>query len=105
MNAPTAAPDPDLPSGGGPVWPPSASAGAPPHPLSARSSKARLPQEIALRILRLVQGRHLRPGDRLSAEREPAQAMGVSRPVPREALQALSLMRVVDEGAPAGVAR
>ncbi|OGO58152.1 MAG: hypothetical protein A2V85_08415 [Chloroflexi bacterium RBG_16_72_14] len=51
---------------------------------------------MANRVLALIQGQQLRPGDKLPAERELAHTMGVSRPVLREALRALSLMRVVD---------
>lgn len=65
-------------------------------PRFARFARATLPEEIANRLLVLIQGQELRPGDKLPAERELAQMMGVSRPVLREALRALSLMRVVD---------
>lgn len=65
-------------------------------PRFARFARATLPEEIANRLLVLIQGQELRPGDKLPAERELAQVMGVSRPVLREALRALSLMRVVD---------
>jgi GntR family transcriptional repressor for pyruvate dehydrogenase complex len=71
-------------------------AATPRQPVFAMSPRTRLPEEIANRILSLIQTRQLRPGDRLPPERELAQTMGVSRPVLREALQALSLMRVVD---------
>lgn len=65
-------------------------------PRFARFPRASLPEEIANRLLMLIQGQELRPGDKLPAERELAQMMGVSRPVLREALRALSIMRVVD---------
>ncbi len=61
--------------------------------LPARST---LPEEIAARLLGLIRDQELRPGDKLPAERDLARRMGVSRPVLREALRALSLMKVVD---------
>jgi GntR family transcriptional regulator, transcriptional repressor for pyruvate dehydrogenase complex len=68
----------------------------PSGPRFEKFARATLPEEIANRLLRLIQAQELRPGDKLPAERELAQMMGVSRPVLREALRALSLMRVVD---------
>lgn len=65
-------------------------------PRFARFPRASLPEGIANRLLMLIQAQELRPGDKLPAERELAQMMGVSRPVLREALRALSIMRVVD---------
>lgn len=65
-------------------------------PRFARFPRATLPEEIANRLLLLIQGQELRPGDKLPAERELAQMMGVSRPVLREALRALSIMKLVD---------
>lgn len=63
---------------------------------AARFPRATLPEEIAHRILDLIRTHELRPGDKLPAERELAHLMGVSRPVLREALRALALMRMVD---------
>ncbi len=59
-------------------------------------SRSTLPEEIANRMLRQIKEQELRPGDKLPAERQLAQLMNVSRPVLREALRALALMRVVD---------
>jgi GntR family transcriptional regulator, transcriptional repressor for pyruvate dehydrogenase complex len=61
--------------------------------LPRRSS---LPEEIAARLLDLIRERELRPGDKLPPERELAAMIGVSRPILREALRALSIMKVVD---------
>jgi GntR family transcriptional repressor for pyruvate dehydrogenase complex len=58
--------------------------------------RSTLPEEVANRLLTLIREQHLLPGDRLPAERSLAGMMEVSRPVVREALRALALMRVVD---------
>jgi GntR family transcriptional repressor for pyruvate dehydrogenase complex len=55
-----------------------------------------LPEEIAARLLGLIRERELRPGDKLPPERELATMIGVSRQTLREALRALSIMKVVD---------
>jgi len=55
-----------------------------------------LAQEIAQRILDLIQGGKLEPGERLPAERELASLLGVGRPSLREALRALQLMNVIE---------
>lgn len=59
-------------------------------------SRSTLPEEIANRLLVMIREQELRPGDKLPAERNLARMMEVSRPVVREALRALALMRVVD---------
>jgi GntR family transcriptional repressor for pyruvate dehydrogenase complex len=59
-------------------------------------ARATLPEEIANRLLTKIKERELRPGDKLPAERDLARMMEVSRPVVREALRALALMKVVD---------
>lgn len=59
-------------------------------------SRSTLPEEIANRLLMQIKEQELRPGDKLPAERNLARMMDVSRPVVREALRALALMRVVD---------
>jgi GntR family transcriptional repressor for pyruvate dehydrogenase complex len=58
--------------------------------------RSTLPEEVANRLLALIRDQHLLPGTRLPAERNLAGMMEVSRPVVREALRALALMRVVD---------
>jgi GntR family transcriptional repressor for pyruvate dehydrogenase complex len=59
-------------------------------------ARSTLPEEIANRLLEQIRAQQLRPGDKLPAERNLARMMEVSRPVLREALRALALMRVVD---------
>ena len=59
-------------------------------------TRSTLPEEIANRMLTQIREQELRPGDKLPPERDLARMMDVSRPVVREALRALALMRVVD---------
>jgi len=65
-------------------------------PQFAVVDRSTLPEEIAERLLELIKAEQLRPGDKLPAERELAATMHVSRPVLREALRALAIMKVVD---------
>ncbi len=58
--------------------------------------KDALSEKIVERLLDLIREKQLRPGDRLPPERELAPLMGVSRPSLREALRALSVMKVVE---------
>jgi len=55
-----------------------------------------LPRKISARLLSLIKEKQLRPGDKLPPERELAAMMQVSRPSLREALQALSLMNIIE---------
>lgn len=58
--------------------------------------RSTLPEEVANQILTLIRDEELRPGDKLPAERDLARLFGVSRPVVREGLRALSIMKVVE---------
>jgi GntR family transcriptional repressor for pyruvate dehydrogenase complex len=58
--------------------------------------KEALSEKIAERLLSLIKEKQLKPGDRLPPERELAVTMGVSRPSLREALRALSIMRIIE---------
>ncbi len=58
--------------------------------------KDAISEKIVERLLNLIREKQLRPGDRLPPERELAPMMGVSRPSLREALRALSVMKVVE---------
>lgn len=71
-------------------------AGTPRESRFAVVPRSTLPEEIANRLLMQIREQELRPGDKLPAERQLAEMMVVSRPVLREALRALALMRVVD---------
>ena len=53
-------------------------------------------EAISAEILDLLRQKELRPGDKLPPERELAEMLGVSRPSLREALRALSIMKVVE---------
>ena len=70
--------------------------GLPVWPRFAVLDRSTLPEEIANRLLALIRAQELRPGDKLPAERTLAAMMHVSRPVLREALRALSMMKVVE---------
>jgi GntR family transcriptional repressor for pyruvate dehydrogenase complex len=65
-------------------------------PQFAVLDRSTLPEEIANRLLELIRSQELRPGDKLPAERNLAALMQVSRPVLREALRALAIMKVVE---------
>jgi GntR family transcriptional regulator, transcriptional repressor for pyruvate dehydrogenase complex len=54
-----------------------------------------LQQRVADEIRRLIDSRHLRPGDRLPPERELARALGVGRSSLREAVAALTAQGVL----------
>ena len=58
--------------------------------------KDALSEKIVERLLNLIREKQLHPGDRLPPERELAPMMGVSRPSLREALRALSIMKVIE---------
>jgi GntR family transcriptional regulator, transcriptional repressor for pyruvate dehydrogenase complex len=55
-----------------------------------------LAEQIVEHLLNMIREKQLRPGDRLPPERELAVTLGVSRPPLREALRALSLMRMIE---------
>jgi GntR family transcriptional repressor for pyruvate dehydrogenase complex len=74
----------------------SAGDGAQGWPVFAVLDRSTLPEEIANRLLELIKAERLRPGDKLPAERSLAAEMQVSRPVLREALRALAIMKVVE---------
>lgn len=81
----TAPPAADRAADAGPGW-----------PQFAVLDRSTLPEEIANRLLELIRAKELRPGDKLPAERNLAALMQVSRPVLREALRALAIMKVVE---------
>ncbi|HEX6285939.1 MAG TPA: FadR/GntR family transcriptional regulator, partial [Acidimicrobiia bacterium] len=70
--------------------------GTPDTGIYSAMPRSTLGERIALQILNLIRTEELRPGDQLPPERDLAKLLGVSRPVVREALRALSIMRVVE---------
>lgn len=62
-------------------------------PLTKQQSVAEV---ISDKILDLLRQKELQPGDKLPPERELAEMLGVSRPSLREALRALSIMKIIE---------
>lgn len=62
-------------------------------PLAKQQS---VPEVISDRILDLLRQKALQPGDKLPPERELAEMLGTSRPSLREALRALSIMKIIE---------
>jgi GntR family transcriptional repressor for pyruvate dehydrogenase complex len=62
-------------------------------PLTKQQSMAEV---ISSKILDLIRQKELQPGDRLPPERELAEMLGTSRPSLREALRALSIMKIIE---------
>jgi GntR family transcriptional regulator, transcriptional repressor for pyruvate dehydrogenase complex len=59
-------------------------------------------EQVVRHIAKLIEEGRLRPGDRLAAERELAQELGVSRPTVRAGLHALAAMGVIESRQGAG---
>ena len=53
-------------------------------------------EQVANRIMGMIKSGNLRPGDRLPTEAQMGIAFGISRPPLREALKALTLMRILE---------
>lgn len=53
-------------------------------------------EQVANRIMAMIKSGNLRPGDRLPTEAQMAIAFGISRPPLREALKALTMMRILE---------
>lgn len=66
-------------------------------------ASTRLYQQVAEQIAQLIRTRHWTVGERLPAERDMAQRLGVSRPTVREALVALELQGLVEVRTGAGI--
>jgi len=58
--------------------------------------KSGVAEEISARLLTMIKGKQLRPGDKLPSERELAAMLQVSRPSLREALRALAIMNIIE---------
>jgi GntR family transcriptional repressor for pyruvate dehydrogenase complex len=58
--------------------------------------RSALAEEIADKLMSLIRDKELKAGDRLPPERELAVMLEVSRPSLREALRALSIMKIIE---------
>lgn len=65
-------------------------------PFSPVQKSQTVAEQISARILDLLRQKELRPGDKLPPERELAEMLEVSRPSLREALRALSIMKIIE---------
>lgn len=64
-------------------------------PVGGPLERRTVAEQVAERILGLVRGGSLRPGDQLPPERDLAVTLGVSRPSLREAMRGLQILGVV----------
>ena len=70
--------------------------------ISGPSLEVQAAEQVVQHVARLIEQGKLRPGDRLAAERELAQELGVSRPTVRAGLHALAAMGVIESRQGAG---
>ena len=70
--------------------------------ISAPSLEVQAAEQVVQHVARLIEQGKLHPGDRLAAERELAQELGVSRPTVRAGLHALAAMGVIESRQGAG---
>jgi len=72
------------------------------RPISPPSLEVQAAEQVVRHIAKLIEEGKLTPGDRLAAERELAQELGVSRPTVRAGLHALAAMGVIESRQGAG---
>lgn len=70
--------------------------------MAAQKTKARLHEEVIVRLAELIRQGKLKPGDRLPPERELAERLQVSRATLREALRVMELQSLVKSRLGAG---
>jgi GntR family transcriptional repressor for pyruvate dehydrogenase complex len=70
--------------------------------VSPPSLEVQAAEQVVRHIAKLIEEGRLKPGDRLAAERELAQELGVSRPTVRAGLHALAAMGVIESRQGAG---
>ena len=58
--------------------------------------RSAISEDVTLHIMELIRSGELRPGDRLPAERQLAESLGVSRVSLREGLRTLAFMNILD---------
>lgn len=73
--------------------------GAPGNPVRINRSPS---SAVTFRLLDLLLGESMRPGDRLSGERALAESLGVGRSAVREAISALEVLGIVETRAGSG---
>src|SRR6184192_2246213 len=72
------------------------------RPISPPPLEVQAAEQVVRHIAKLIEDGRLKPGDRLAAERELAQELGVSRPTVRAGLHALAAMGVTESRQGAG---
>ena len=70
--------------------------------MSPPSLEVQAAEQVVRHIAKLIEEGRLKPGDRLAAERDLAQELGVSRPTVRAGLHALGAMGVIESRQGAG---
>ncbi|MCB0005370.1 MAG: FadR family transcriptional regulator, partial [Anaerolineales bacterium] len=58
--------------------------------------RSAISEDVTLHIMELIRNGKLRPGDKLPAERQLAESLGVSRVSLREGLRTLAFMNILD---------
>ena len=64
--------------------------------LSGTIDRPSISEQVSTRILSMIKSGNLKAGDKLPTEKQMCVALGISRPPLREALKALTLMRILE---------
>ena len=63
--------------------------------LGGTTGRPSISEQVSTRILSMIKSGNLKAGDKLPTEKQMCVALGISRPPLREALKALTLMRIL----------